>query len=484
VSALGSEGLRLARNSAFLGAAQLISLVLGFVTTLIVTDQLGRDEYGLLLGAQRFVVFFAIVMQFGLHPLTVRALASRSGDPPAIVGTVLALRAGLGVLFVAAVLGTAALSGYLPEHRWLLMWLLAIEALGVLSDTYLSVLEGYERMDAAAAIGVVRSIGTATAVAAVAVVGGGLVGFVLAYLIARTLELVVVVFVATRMLAGLRVRWDLAGSLIREAIPFVAIGTVFLARSNVDVMLLTRLSSIPQVSLYGAALNFLGVMLALPLLVQRTLLPALSRLHASGDAAGVAHRSIAAVASLLLPAAGGLCILAEGIMAIYPSGEFSEGAVPLRILAGALPFLAVSMVAATLLTGAGRIWSVVACNAASLVLQTIASVLLIPRLGASGAAIGLFVSGASAAVFFAFAARPLGLRMPAGSLARQTLATAAMGVAITPVMDHFLPIPITLGVGVYATVLLSISPRDSLERRLWRVFVDRARRTRLPGSGS
>lgn len=484
VSSLGSEGRRLARNSAFLSSAQLVSLLLGFVTTLVVTDRLGQEGYGLLLGAQRFVLFFAIIMQFGLHPLTVLAIASRRGNPAVIIGTVLALRSGLGLLFAAVVLAAAISSGYLPEHRWLLVWLVVFEVVGVLVESYLAVLEGYERMDAAAVIDVLRSVVTAAGVGGVAALGGGLPAFVLAYLAARGLQLVVVVAVATRMLPGLRVRADRAGAMLREAIPFVAIGAAFMARSNVDVVLLTRLSSIPQVSLYGAAFNFLGIMQALPLLVQRALLPALGRLHASGGAAGMAQTTIAAVSALLLPGCVGLCILADGVMAIYPSGEFSEGAAPLRILAGALPFLAPSMVASTLLTGAGRIWMVVYCNVASLLLQTIVSLALVPALGASGAAIGLVVSGVSAAVFFVLSARPLGLRMPTGSLVRQAMATIAMGLAIAPLTERNLVLPIAIGVAVYAAVLLSITPRDSLERRLCREIVAWARRTRFPSSPS
>ena len=47
-----------------------MGLGLGFVTTLLVTNRLG-DQYGLFIGAQRFVGLFLVVAQFGLHPLPI-----------------------------------------------------------------------------------------------------------------------------------------------------------------------------------------------------------------------------------------------------------------------------------------------------------------------------------------------------------------------------------------------------------------------------
>ena len=51
------ESLKVARHSAVLAVGNVVGLLLGFVTTILVTDILG-DHYGLLIGAQRFVGLF------------------------------------------------------------------------------------------------------------------------------------------------------------------------------------------------------------------------------------------------------------------------------------------------------------------------------------------------------------------------------------------------------------------------------------------
>ena len=71
-----SEGRRVFKNAALLGAGHSLRFVMGFATTILITDQLGTD-YGLLIGAQRYVDFFRLIMLFGFNTLLIRGLAGR-----------------------------------------------------------------------------------------------------------------------------------------------------------------------------------------------------------------------------------------------------------------------------------------------------------------------------------------------------------------------------------------------------------------------
>ena len=110
-----SEGLRVARNSVLLGMSGTASLLLGFVSAILVTDRLG-ETYGVLIGAQRFVALFLIVIQFGLRSLVIRAVARRQHDVGELLGTVLAMRVFLVLAFGLILGASVEISGYLPEY--------------------------------------------------------------------------------------------------------------------------------------------------------------------------------------------------------------------------------------------------------------------------------------------------------------------------------------------------------------------------------
>ena len=92
------------------------------------TDRLGQ-EYGLLIGAQRFVALFLIVIQFGLRTLVIRAVARGQDNVGELLGTVLALRVFLVVAFGLLVGASLELSTYLPEYHWLIAMLALMEVL-------------------------------------------------------------------------------------------------------------------------------------------------------------------------------------------------------------------------------------------------------------------------------------------------------------------------------------------------------------------
>lgn len=465
---LAGEGRRLARNSLVLAAGQAVSLLLGFGSTVLAADALGEAVYGVLEGSQRFVAFFLVVVHFGLHPVLVRAIAMGQGRPEALVGTVLVLRLGLGGGFLLLVAGAAAATGYLPEHHPFLMAFAALELLAALSETFFALLEGRERMDRAALVAVVRSVVNFAGVAAVWGLGGGLGDLLLAFLGARLAQLAALLAVCPAVLGHLRLRVDrrLFRGLLVAALPFVAIGFAFVARRSLDVVLLARLSTIAEVSLYAAAFNFLGVVTVMPELVQRALLPALSRLHVAGGAPEVARDTLVVAASGCLPAGAGLALLAPEALALYPSGEFGGAATALRVLSASLLFVAPSMVCSTLLTGAGRIWTLVLCNLLALLLQLVVDVALIPRLGAVGAAAGTVSSTAAAAVLFVVACRPLGFRFPVAPVLRQLAAVACMAAGVEALGGASTGLRVGGGALLYGLAVVAFAGRGSLERRL------------------
>lgn len=476
------EGLRIGRNSLLLGGGEMVGLALGFLTTILVTDRTGED-YGLLLGAQRYVAIFMVVVQFGLYPLLVRAFASDREQAGTLLGTVLLVRSALALLLVAIVPGVAILTGFMPGAVWLLMAWLLIETLGVVAETYMAMCEGLERMGGSAAIAIARSSATFLAVVGVTYIGGGLSEYVMAYVAARAIQVAVAVYVGQRSMPHLRLHFHPTQiwPMIQQARWYATMGLVSAVQGSIPVLFLSRLSGIGQTALFGAALNFLDVVMVLPLLLHRALLPAFSRLAGSGGAEQVAHHGMRLIPMGLVPAAIGMSLLSTPVVALYPSGEFSDSAPVLSMIALWLLAIAPGNVAGTYLTGLGRMRALVAANCSGIVLQLIGQYLLVPSYGAVGAATATLIAYSVIAVITVALAVSEGVRVPWAGWLRIILATAVMAAAVWPLRAMLLPVPVLAGAAVYIVTLGMLLPRDSLERRLIRDVLARMRRGAASG---
>ena len=470
------EGRRLAWNSVLLGGGDILAMALGFATTLVVTDRLG-EAYGTFIGAQRFVGLFLVVADFGLTPLLVRSIAARRDRAGALFGTVLFLRIGLCLAFAGLVAGSAEVGNYLPEHRQVVYAFVALNVLAMFAATFTALFEGLESMGRSALVNLARALATLSGVVAVVALGGGLQEMVAVYVGAAALQLLT----AFALVRGLpqpvqpTVSRERIAPFLLEAPLFVAIGLSFTAVRSLDVVLLSRLSTTEQVAQYGAAINFVDVMLIVPLLVQRVLLPAFSRLDASGAAGSVTRDALHVFSAVLVPSAVGLGLLAESIVALYPSGEFADAAPVLRLLAVSLVFLGPSSVCATYLTGVGRLWLVLSAYGLALPLQVGACALLIPTMGATGAAVATLAAHASLALVLLGIVRGLGVAVPWLAFLRHGLAALGMGAVVWLLRDALLPVPVAAGILVYVVLILVLSGAQSLERRLLAAALERWR---------
>jgi glycosyltransferase involved in cell wall biosynthesis/O-antigen/teichoic acid export membrane protein len=465
------EGGRLARNSALLAIGETLSLALGLLTALIVTDRLGAT-YGAFLDAQRSATLFVFALQFGLHPLLVRGVASRPSDAGPLAGTAFFLRVPLTLLFTALVLGMALAEGKSGAALALVLLFVAIEVLGVLCETFLALIEGVERMAAAAVVSAIRGFVTFLALLLVLALDLGATGIAGAYLTSRAVQLVVAGVLTRRALPGLALRFDRrrVRPMLREAVQFVAVSLCFYAVVSLDVKTLGWLSTEREQSWYGAALTLYDLVLALPVFAQRALLPAFSRLSVSEDPGPVAARVLLAFTGLLVPAAAGLALLAPEAVALYPSGEFGPAADGLRILALTTLPSGAAIALAAYLTGIGRIGTLVRGYLVAIPCQMLAMLALVPEHGAVGAAAGRLAAHGTFAVALVVASRANGLRLPVAAFLRQLAAAVPMIAVLAASGSLPLPVRIALGGALYLALLALLAPQGGPEREIARAL--------------
>jgi O-antigen/teichoic acid export membrane protein len=178
--------------------------------------------------------------------------------------------------------------------------------------------------------------------------------------------------------------------------PVALTQVLVVAYFRLDVLMLTWLTDLQSVGLYGVATRLTEPLLLVPAAIAASLYGAASPLweHAGGEEADRLYRV------MLASAAGYGVLVAVALTTLGPSllawalPRYVESIPPLRILAWALVFMSANMVTTAVLNSMGRFRLVTAVAAATLVFCAVANLLLVPWLGIQGAALATVLTEA------------------------------------------------------------------------------------------
>jgi PST family polysaccharide transporter len=184
------------------------------------------------------------------------------------------------------------------------------------------------------------------------------------------------------------VRGIRARELLAEGWPLLASGAAVIVSLQADRLLLRWLAGEAAVGVYSAAARFTEALYVLPVAVGTVLLPRLTALRQSDEAAY--WRTAARTGWLLFGAAGILsAALSLGGYVLLPrllGASYTASGGVLAIHGWCLVFIALESLRSRLLIIEGRSRWVLAMAAATTVLNLLVSLWLIPRWGAAGAA--------------------------------------------------------------------------------------------------
>lgn len=174
------------------------------------------------------------------------------------------------------------------------------------------------------------------------------------------------------------------------ALPFMAVSFISMSMHWLDVMMLGMLTDPATVGLYHPAARTAGLIRAVLVAFAGMAAPVFAELHAAGrmEEAGRVYRLLSRwVLTLAIPLLLLFALLPGPVMAVFGS-SFSKAAPALVLLSGAALLQAFFGMAATLLAMTGHARLSLMNAAAALLLQLLLNLILIPRMGIEGAALG------------------------------------------------------------------------------------------------
>jgi O-antigen/teichoic acid export membrane protein len=384
-----------ARSLVLNTGGRVVSLGLGFVTSVLLARMLGPSARGLL-GLMLSVSTIALAVTAVGQPLAVTYYASRKdSDGRSLLGNTLVHAALLAaVLIPLTALAHRPLADLLGHHRGGTTWILAgvLVPITLLDWTTSNGLLGLLRFGLYNGIKFACAIAYAVAVIVlVGVLHLGVAGALLATGLGSALTIAAC---APPMLRGGAPRVD--RGLMRGMLRYgsrVQVGVIFgLVNYRLDVVIMQFYRPLRQVGYYIVAQTIAELVLTLTTAFQSSLLPLVS--HHEGDArrdeitrSSIRHHGLLALVALGLNAGAG-----SAVIVLAYGHAFSPAVLPMLMLLPGIWFLGLGLVIQSDLGGRGRpgLSSALAGGAAAV--TAILDVVLIPPFGVPGAALASVIA--------------------------------------------------------------------------------------------
>jgi O-antigen/teichoic acid export membrane protein len=453
---------RVASNTAIQLAGRGAVLAFGLVSIAVLTRYLGPEDYGKYTLALMYMQLFGVLADVGLFTTVVREISKDQSRTEELVGNAIALRLVLSIVVIALAASISLLLPYEHQVRVAILLAGAPLLLGMLTTSFVAVLQSRLRMGRAV-VGDV--IGRAVSLGLVLAVAGFDLGFyaVLGAAAGGALATLIVTSTLTRQFAPVRPRVEPAvwRSLLRTALPLglaLAINALYF---RADTLIISLYEPYSQVGLYTLAYRVLELALVVGTVFLNTTFPILSEAVARDEARALRTIQASTEVCVVLGAplvAGGLA-LAPQIIELAGGEDFHDAATPLRILLAVGALAWVNGVFGYALIARNKQASALWLNFSALSFNVGLNFLLIPRYGIVAAAIVTVASE----LLILLGSYPLMRRyfdffpIPR-TLAPAIVAAAAMGGLLWLLDAAPLAVLVALGAVVYGGLLWVLSP--------------------------
>jgi O-antigen/teichoic acid export membrane protein len=473
------SGVRgIARNFLAVGGTRLLLAGLAFGFYVYLQGRWDNESLGAFALAQKLFVATLPLPLLGLSFPLVRDLAQRTRPAAALVAS------GTALALVVAVLGAAVLGGLgmllwpespeLQRALWLVGLALVPGALVLVAETRLT---SQERLTVVAGVNTVESLLRTLLWLALAAAGLGLTALFVALLAMRLLA-------AAAFLRRPDLRAELAPAradrattryLLAMCPVFLAVLLLNLLLSRLDMIVLSKLSSLSEVGVYDRSYRLYELTLMIPSLLSTVLWPVVAREVGLGDrpVERLMHPLVRLLLVAGLPLAMLLAAFSEPIVGLLFSkltgAEVARAALALRWLACAPVLIAIDQSLAMLLVASHRQDLDLRVLALSCLVYVTLLVLLVPRHGCVGAAAATLI-GAGVQLIVRYTTVRLALRAPglARVAALPLLAAAAMAatlVVVAPLAPLLAPFAALAAFVAAVAVLRVVTPAELLALR-------------------
>jgi O-antigen/teichoic acid export membrane protein len=453
---------RAASNIASLLSSNVVNRATSFVVYAIVGRYRGANELGQLALAITLLYFFNRLVVMGLQTLTTREV---SRDPSSTERYLVNATAIILLTSAIGYLGAyvfVELMGYPADtSRVVLITFIGLAPLSIATISEAALLAWHKAHYIAGITTPVYVV--QTAVAFWLIDSGRPIETVAVSIVAAYSAIALFQFVVAARVArvrSFRVEPAAARAMVREGTTFLGIQASLALRASLTVILISTFLTEADVGIYSAARQLIVPLGLISQAVGLGLFPTMVQRSGAGtdplrDLVGKVTEVMTAI---MLPAVVGLALLARPVLElVYGSEGFEQSETVLLILVWSALAGAWTAVLGQALWAEGRERDALRIAVVNLVVNAALLIVLIPRYGLNGAAVGVVVVGIFNVVqLYVEVARALGGFQLWAALWRPAVAVAAMAVPVLATASLHVVVRTLIGAMVYSIVIAVI----------------------------
>lgn len=450
---------RTSKNAAMLLCGTMLRMISTFAFIVLVANYLGVEGFGKYALVVHYYELFISLTAMGAGILLTRDIARWPQRRDSLFSSAAALVTAFGLLSPLVLIGLAIGFGYSADTTtalWIACLGLVPAALGVL---YEAVFVAMERAEFVTIGSVCESVIRVAAGTVVLLAGGGIIELAWVMIASRCLMLGLYYGLLRQICDH---RWDFHLGMTRR---FVLRWRVFAAENwmatiytSLDVIVLSAVVGAAAVGLYSAAWRYVRLGAVVAKSFTTAVFPLLTRayLESKPQFCQIMQHTFRGMCLVAMPVIAGVTVLPTRVVGLIYKPEYEAAGPILQVLIWVLVLEFLNPFFSHILFSQGKQRLSLIVAALGLVANVVLMLMLVPLLGAVGAAWACVGSGAVATIGYLYFTRELGLI--AGlvtEMARVALAAAGLGLVLSQVAEQSWPVIFLVAIVAY-TVLLFV----------------------------
>ncbi len=391
-----STARRIAKNTAVLFAATVISYILTFFVNIYIAQYLGAEGFGILSLAIALTGIFAIFTDLGLNVLTTREVTrDKSSTNKYLINTSI-IKIFLAFLTSGLIFITVNIIGYTEEVSYIIYIFTLTVIFTAFTNIFNSIFQAYEKMEYMSLGNILNSAVLFTGVIIGVIHKLNIFFFATVYLVASLLVLAYSLIAYFWKFPKLKINVDLSfwKSTLKEALPFGVTNIFGSIYYWIDSIMLSKIVGNEVVGWYNAAYRLMFVFLAIYTVYLSAIFPVMSKFYKTSDEylQFSYERSYKYLLILSLPIAAGTTLLADKIILLIYGTGYIPAIFAFQILIWTIPLMFINGLSGYLLSAVNRQIVLTKITFMGAILNIILNLILIPKFSFIGSSIATVVT--------------------------------------------------------------------------------------------
>ncbi|MBU4536311.1 MAG: flippase [Euryarchaeota archaeon] len=382
---------KLAKNTGWLMASQLVTNFLAFFWTILIARYLGVDGFGLLSAALAATGILGIFADLGLGTYTTREVARNPAQAPRLLGNIIIIKIILSTIIIGVILASLQLLEYPLPEGWVYALIGGYAILSSFSTLFYGLYQAHERMEFQAIGLIINSIMLFVGFILCIYLQLSVVAFGAVYLITSFITMIYTLFLTRWKFEAPAFEVNLSywKKTIILALPFGVTSIFTLIYFWIDTVMLTALQGNAATGLYNASYKLIMVLLSIYHVYMIAIFPVMAKYYKKSPQSLklTYHRSVKYILIIIIPVAIGTTFLARDIISLVYTSEFLPSIMALQILIWAVVFMFVNGLSTNLLGSIDKQLTVSKITAIGATFNILANLIFIPYLSFIGASI-------------------------------------------------------------------------------------------------